>query len=65
MKRMLWKTSLALGLLTASFLVPAPTLAAKPICMIGCVDTANCSRDSQCPGSYCNFICPNNGCCAS
>ena len=64
MKRLVWKATLALGLLTASFLVPEPTQA-KPHCLIGCVDTNNCSRDSQCPGSFCNFICPNNGCCAS
>jgi hypothetical protein len=64
MKRLIWKGSLALGLLAASFLTPAATQA-KPICMIGCVDTAPCTRNSQCPGSYCNFVCPNNGCCAA
>lgn len=43
------------------------TSAAKPICMIGCVDDDNCRRDSDCTaraGGRCNLICPNNGCCA-
>lgn len=64
MKSLIWRTSLALAMLTVSFLMPEPTRAApKPICEIGCFE-GYCTRDRDCPGGHCNFVCPNNGCCA-
>jgi hypothetical protein len=48
--------------LIGALLLPEATAAAKPFCEIGCL-TNNCSRDRDCPGGYCNFVCPNNGCC--
>jgi hypothetical protein len=51
-------------MLTVSFLMPEPTRAApRPICEIGCVNEQYCTRDRDCPGGHCNFICPYNGCC--
>jgi hypothetical protein len=64
MKRMtLLRGFLASLFLIGALMLPDAAAVAKPICLIGC-ETGNCTRDRDCPGGHCNFVCPNNGCCA-